>query len=416
MRSMLEIINDPNVSDDEIRLVFNHTVSYKDTERSWLDLTKIIVGIIGQATQARNFAVVKYMQQRFCVERPYDLRDEFDLVFDFSDSFYHFRKVNTISYCNPNKTNPNYNLQNAFLNAAQTGQLDILQSLYSERHLNQIDINQTVNEEGNTALMLAAQAGHLSIIRFLIKNGADWSVQVNKKDAFWYAEVSRRNGIIDYLAPLYCAGNDIAATSTFQEDVLGLIENACLQNDSAKVKQWLDILKPFLVKKNMLADIYLKTVEKGCLDALRVLHSANNVDVNACFNSLGRTPLMIAARNSHHKLMEFLLENGASLDVKNEKSAVTVFYYAPKGSKTLIILMKHKEKLSLANIIKDKHVSQSNINRLFSRHIYNNFGLTISAKDLVSEIEVTKKHAKEAGNKPLIDNMNGRLKKCFSMA
>lgn len=409
MRSMLEIINDPKVSDDEIRLIFNHVISYKDTERSWLDLTKIIVGIIDQAVQARNYAVVKYMQARFCVERPFDLRDEFDLVFDFSDSFYHFRKVNTLSYRNANKTNLNYNLQNAFLMAAKTGQLDILQSLYAERKLNQININRTVDEDGKTALMLAVEAGHLSVVRFLIKNGADWNVQVNKKNAFWYAEVGRRKEITDYLLPLYYVSSNIKATKEFQADVLEKIEEACLLNDFVKVKHWLCVLKPFL-KKNMLADIYLKTVEKGCSEALRVLHTVNNVDVNACFNHLGRTPLMIATKNSNHKLVEFLLGNGASLDVKNNKTGVTVFYYASKNSRVLLLLTKHKEKLTLLNIMSDKHVSQQNINRLFNRHVYNNFGLTIAVKELVSEIEATKRSAEKAGNKAIIDNMNVRLK------
>ena len=167
-----------------------------------------------------------------------------------------------------------------FHNAARAGQIEILKA-----NLHKININ---SRDGSgfqqTALHKAVWDGHIQVVKFLVRNGAEIDAK-NQNDA----------------TPLY-----IAAQEGQLDVVKFLIEKGANVDEKQK-----DGFTPLHV-----------AAEKRRLEVVKYL-TENGANINAKTND-NKTPLYIAAKNGHSEVVDYLCrgikrkaENEASVPIEN---------------------------------------------------------------------------------------------------
>ncbi len=80
-----------------------------------------------------------------------------------------------------------------------------------------------------------------------------------------------------------------------------------------------------IVAKSFTVSTFCKLIQMGDYDAVKALVEAGE-DVN--LKSNGLTPLMFAARHNKAAIAKLLIENGAELKVKSDKSNLTALKWA----------------------------------------------------------------------------------------
>jgi ankyrin repeat protein len=89
-------------------------------------------------------------------------------------------------------------------------------------------------------------------------------------------------------------------------------------------------------------DLFLKASEAGCFqEVVQIVRNVlEPVDLN-CRNECGDTPLILAARNGHDKLVQFLLREGADISTTNTSGDDALIAAAgqPGNAPTLEILI-----------------------------------------------------------------------------
>jgi len=163
------------------------------------------------------------------------------------------------------------------MTAAEEGWTDIVSEIISKRSYMDIDINEN-DILGETALMLASEKGHVSVVSVLLNNGADMSAtDKHERHAMMKAA---ENGHIEVVKYFLDNGADVDMKDGRNKDTI-LYEAA----------------------RRGHADIVSMLIDQGA-------------DVNVK-NNIGTDPLMGAARNGHDTIVTMLLKNGAD-GVNNE--------------------------------------------------------------------------------------------------
>jgi len=186
------------------------------------------------------------------------------------------------------------------------------------------DVNVKCNN-GDTALILAAEKGHKDIVEALLVQGAD----VNAKGRYGDAALicAAQNGHTDIVRALLAQGADVNAQNKGGDTALIL----------AAYNGHKDIVKALLDKG---ADIDVNAQNKGGDTALiwaahnghtevvqALLAKGVNINVNAQ-NKFGNTALIVAAAKGHTEVVNVLLDKGADIDVNAQN----------KGGDTALIL------------------------------------------------------------------------------
>eukprot|EP01038_Epipyxis_sp_PR26KG_P011037 gene11037-14820_t len=225
----------------------------------------------------------------------------------------------------------------AIMIAAQEGHMDIIFLLISLG----CDVNDKTNE-GSSAIMFAAQKGHVDVISLLISYGCD----VNDKDnngwsAFMVAALLGRVNVISLLISHGCDVNDkdnegmsalmIAAQRGQLDVITSLTSHGCDLND----------------KNNNGKSAIRTAAEKGHVDAVKLLIS-HGCDVNTRDNE-GMTPIMIAALQGHIDIIFVLTSHGCDMNTKNNKGMSAMIYAALQGHIDIIFLL-----ISLGCNVNDK--------------------------------------------------------------
>lgn len=200
----------------------------------------------------------------------------------------------------------------------------------SQLILDGVDVN-AKNDEGATALMLAAQNSHIECIRYLIQCGLNaHTTDRNGATALMYAaqggcarciqfflskgvniEARDRNGLTALM---------IAAKNGHCD---GLRHMACRADVDAKDHDGKTALS--------------WAAEKGhveCVDFLLERHAEVNTRTNE-----GMTPLMLASRNDHTECMNSLITMGAHIDVEHDLGTPGLDFPDPHGYYDMIGLV-----------------------------------------------------------------------------
>ena len=150
----------------------------------------------------------------------------------------------------------------------------------------------TRSEEGLTALMIAADAGHVEVIKALVKGKADIDA-TSSKDGFTALHLAASQGDLETCRLLIDAGAS-----------LGLSSNDGTTPLMIAVKSSYDVVELFL--------------ERGA-------------PVNSQ-NQLGETALMMTTRNDYYELAQLLIDNGADLNLESLQGRTALDYCAPDSS------------------------------------------------------------------------------------
>jgi ankyrin repeat protein len=178
--------------------------------------------------------------------------------------------------------------------AVRTGKIDIVNILISAG----ANLNEDLGDN-HTVLMAAAAAGHLNIVQLLIEKGADPNaIREDGASALLCATSNGWQEVFDYLALL-----------TLKE----LLKQAAQQLPAGLIYRQR--------KDNQINEEFVLAAGEGRIDDVKKLLVVG-ADINA-IDSNGNTALCFAAYWGQSSVVRFLVEAGASLEMKDEQSGWT---------------------------------------------------------------------------------------------
>ena len=182
----------------------------------------------------------------------------------------------------------------------------------------------TKDKFGRTALMFAARSGNLRAMRTLIDKGAE----VNEKNQFGRTALmyAARSGNLRAMQTLIDKGANVNATDKFGYTVL----NSAIWGRDQKTVQYLIDNGVEVNAKDNYDNYLLKDVKSGKVSsqkAAQYLIKRDVEEVNAVVDKYGKTELMRAVENRNMKTVQYLINNGANVNLK-DKFGRTVLNYA----------------------------------------------------------------------------------------
>ncbi len=192
----------------------------------------------------------------------------------------------------------------ALMLAAEGGHLQIAQFL--AKTYTKLNVN-LVNKYGQTALMIAARQGHLEFVKWLV---ADMKAETVNRD---------HNGYTALLLAAEFGSCDIV--HFLVQNVKNIdINQYVLEGNTGKTR------RRNTIKNNVL--IYL--AQFNCIELIKMLIDMPNLDLNYQ-NNEGLSALMTAVIFEHFDISELLVKKGALLDLKNQS-----------GENALTLAISHK--------------------------------------------------------------------------
>ena len=195
---------------------------------------------------------------------------------------------------------------------------------------NDYEVNEK-NNDGYTALMLAASNGHKDIVSKLL---AQEGIDVNAKDDHHNTALifATQKGHTEIVYALLAKGADVNAKDDHRNTALIF----------AAEKGHTDIVHALLEKgadvnaKNALDQTALMyAAEQGNTDISLLLLADKDIKVNAKDNT-GQTALMFAASNGHTEVVKLLLDKGALINIKDNAGQTALMFAAEKGHTEIV--------------------------------------------------------------------------------
>ena len=204
----------------------------------------------------------------------------------------------------------------ALMYVADNGNKDMVQLLLADPR---IDVN-IQNEYGDTSLIWAAAKGYEDIVALLLDKGADVSLRSNKElTALDYAQSNENPGVAALLEDFNLHGEK-ALDEYFKKEKSELKIERC-EGDRPE-EEW---NKPSFdaIKQND-SEILNEFAKKG---------------IDNCQDSFGGTILMYAAYIGNKNFLDYLIKNGARLDVKDTDGADALLYAVRSGAPDMVVAL-----------------------------------------------------------------------------
>lgn len=206
-------------------------------------------------------------------------------------------------------------------------------------------------EEGSTALMLAAFMGNLEMVKMLVAAGADPKMQDEDGET---AIVSGRKWpeVVEFLKPL-SAADDLDYIEKEKQPVTVDVEDflkAVNSGDLLQVKELMSRGAPVNGKNKSGETALHVAAEAGHKEIVDLLLKAGaTVDAK---NDCKRTPLALAANNGHAAVAELLIAAGADLEARDFEGATPFLSSVsarPENREMMRFLAKAGAKLDVAD-------------------------------------------------------------------
>ncbi|KAL1490906.1 hypothetical protein ABEB36_011581 [Hypothenemus hampei] len=239
--------------------------------------------------------------------------------------------------------------------AAARGNLEIMNILIKA----QCDL-QAKDKYGMQPLHMAAWHGHSEAVRVLINLGV--STHAVTKSQYTLLICAARNNhedVIDYLLDTLEDVQIDAADEDGQTAVFHAASNGHVAIVRRLVEAGASLEKPNKENRTALHE----AARNGHVEVAELLLMAKEIDIEAA-DSLGCTPLHLAAQYQQDRMVDILLENNANIDSQNQKGNTALHIAASLGSKGIVeCLLLHGASMALQNHVGNTalHVaSQSN--------------------------------------------------------
>ena len=241
--------------------------------------------------------------------------------------------VGIIWGCNTNENNE------LLLDAALYGDYGYVELLIYQKHA---DVNFQSKYCGNTALMLASYAGHLDIVKLLVKMGADVNARrYTGETALIMASKNGNDKIVKFLISkgaypeFRCDGGDELINGT-------ALCWACYNGHDAVVKTLLKAKAgDYLTSRGNPLTL---AIIKGHTNVVALLLE-NGYDPNAVIHN--ETPLELAINNNHAEIVKILLKNNALVnELTTEQQTAMDLAILKKNNNIISILKQHGAKTS----------------------------------------------------------------------
>ena len=226
--------------------------------------------------------------------------------------------------------NMNFTFESALLIAAKAGHNEAVQFLLKLES----DVDY-FNEEGSTALMIAIEGGYEQVIQTLVSAGSSINIQDNKG---WTAiMIASQNGHTQVVEQLLQKHADVNVQN--EEGVIALMiasQNGHTQVVEQLLKEHADVN----IQNNNESTALMIANQNGHTQVVEQLLK-EHADVNIQ-NNYGSTALMIASQNGHTQVVEQLLKKHADVNVQNEEG-VTALMKASQNGHTEVVKQLLKE-------------------------------------------------------------------------
>ena len=244
----------------------------------------------------------------------------------------------------------NSNGDNALILAANNGHLPVVQYL-----ANKVAKINAVNSNGDNALIIAADSGYLPVVQYLVDNRANINaVHSNGNNALILAADKGHLPVVQYLVDnraninaVNSNGNNalIIAANNGHLPVVQYLANK-VANINAVNPKGLSALMVASRMKHLSVIQYLLTTDadrtvaftdaadKGNLDAIKDL-VALGVDINLN-NAVNHTALHFAAARGHLPVVQYLLAHGVNKEARADDGRTALHYAAQGGHLELV--------------------------------------------------------------------------------
>lgn len=207
-------------------------------------------------------------------------------------------------------------------------------------------VNAVRKENGVSSLYLAAQEGYLELVKLLVQHGAD--INVSSKFGTTPLLIAIENGHIPITQFLMQQKASLAASHNGTP-----LFFAALRGHVEIVRILLALPEVDINKGNSLGCTPLRVAaQNGHLAVVKLLVE-NHADVHDG-GSDGATPLLMAAQVGHHKIVQYLAEHGANINVKIKNGSFPLYMAAFNGHKDVVQLL-----LSLGADVNERYSSET---------------------------------------------------------
>lgn len=233
------------------------------------------------------------------------------------------------------------NGMSALMYAAQHGSTEIVEQLISRGA--KINVQ---NRYGDTALMLAVKGNHLEIVKKLLDNGADVNIAADSgHTALIYAAIYNEEPeiakvLLDHGADVNATLKKIQATAFTFAIQHKHLEIACLLLNQTKVK--LDH------KINQFGWAWCISVKNGYTDVLESLLAKNRDAIHLRTVSTQQTALILAAKNGKTDVVKLLLsKDGIDVNAQDKYGWTALMKAAEKGHREIVDLLLKRDDIDV---------------------------------------------------------------------
>ncbi len=226
--------------------------------------------------------------------------------------------------------------------AAHAGDIDLCGFLISEG----ADIDKQ-NDNGDTALMLAAKENHEGIVKLLLEKGADANIvkeKVPRDGEFYFSKAIDEN-----------LDNDNILNMLLETTFLNIAEYVYYVSDIKLIEKKLDICDDINVKDRYGCNVLHAAAGYGnslsyAYNEVLYFFMKKGVDIDAQDYRYGQTPLILSAQCPNVVAIEILLNNDAKINTK-DKDGNTALMVAVKYNYVEAIrkLMEYSPNLDIQN-------------------------------------------------------------------